>query len=139
MEINGKNKQELKAIFRAKVAGGKHASRETLLSYAFVRGVPYKVLERVINEDKFPNGGTNSFISCLASSVTYKLIESAYGKSYFDMKADIREKYNSDYFSEGYEEESSKWYESYQELTTSVLNWMMVKYAQKSTQEESAA
>ena len=71
-------KRELKKKVRALLSGGRCGDRETHLALAFVRGVPYAVLEERINEDKFelPDGarenktGLFGFLLMLAQSVS---------------------------------------------------------------------
>lgn len=47
------NRKELIKKFHSLVSGGKSASRTFHVAYAFVRGMPYIALEKVINEDRF--------------------------------------------------------------------------------------
>jgi hypothetical protein len=114
VDVTVENRRKLIKEFRVYYdmnLGG--VGRETLLAYAFLRGVPYVALEKVINEDKFPEVpitgtysnrrakvGKFSFLDSLAYSTAYR-IESV--EKRLDPKSAY--KYHND-----------------------VWNWMMVKY-----------
>ena len=126
MKINGKSRKELKTIFRAKVAGGRGVTREEYLAYAFVRGLPYRVLEEIINEDKFEVGGRNSFLRfTLAPSVAEEVFKAGYGKSYRTLYFD----------KEISKEDKSKLFEVKEDITKKVYAWMKKKYEEASSEE----
>lgn len=94
MEINKKSKKELKELLRKKVCNNQQPRRHTLLAYAFVRDVPYIILERKTNEDKFGELGRNSFLYGLASDISAELWYIAYNKKYYDLFIDLYKKKN---------------------------------------------
>lgn len=120
MEINGKTNKNLKAIFRAQVAGGQQASRNVYLAYAFVRGVPYKVLERVINEDKECfSSGRNGYLKWRAYCVSVEICKNCFDKlkeeeinNLVDMTREERDEYNN----------------TVKSVSESVCQWIMKKY-----------
>lgn len=124
------NRKELIKKFREKVAGGKYADRHTLLAYAFLRGVPYVALERIINEDHPSFGiGREGFLSWLARSVAWKICDVQFpGKSPYELRK------------EGKEDEAKALSEQIdslkKSLNTEILNWIHEKYSKS---EESAA
>lgn len=120
-------RKELIKKFREQVAGGKYASRTTLLAYAFLRGRPYVALERVINEDHPSFGeGRNTFLSYLASGVTGRIREAKYP----DLRAyDLRRNGEGDKATEIEEFTSA--------VRKAVYEWIQEKYAAKS--KEAAA
>jgi hypothetical protein len=68
------NTRKLIKAFRAKVSNGQHATRETLLAYAFLRGRPYIALEKRINEEHESFGeGTKNFLASLSCSVAHEI------------------------------------------------------------------
>lgn len=75
-----KTEKEAYKYLRAKVCSnvGGLQQRYLLLAYAFVRGIPYVALERVINEDKFPASGRDTFYRGLIFAVA-KNVRTAYG------------------------------------------------------------
>jgi len=91
MNINGKTRKDLIKAYRKKVENGKCAGRWELLAYAFLRDVPYINLERITNEDKFPDDGALTFIQTLAMWVAGDIICTAYGKSKWSMHNEFRE------------------------------------------------
>jgi hypothetical protein len=113
-------KQCIKKI-REQVAGGKPASRTTLLAYGFLRGRDYVELERVINEDKFPEEGRNTFLSYLARGVVYS-IKAAAG-------------FNAPYPSPEHDEQISK----LAVIEAQVKSWINKKYAGKDEKSKEAA
>jgi hypothetical protein len=82
------NRKELIKKFRNQVKNGKYASHETLLAYAFLRNIPYVVLERKINEDhenynsigKFCNARCSYLYYTLAPEVARKITETHFHK-----------------------------------------------------------
>jgi hypothetical protein len=65
-EIVKKIRQQV--IENAKVGGYKQ--RLLLLGYGFARGIPYRAIERKINEDKFDPDGRDSFLTGLGLYIT---------------------------------------------------------------------
>ena len=115
------NRKELIKKFRELVSNDKPADRITLLSYAFLREVPYCALERVINEDRFAPPGTQSFIKWLAESVSSQI----YRMDNPDIKSSTR-----------WTPEILLTKKMYRDK---VLEWMNEKYKTESISEESAA
>jgi len=76
-EFEMENRKELKGKFHSVLSGGKYASRPFYLAYAFVRNVPYTVLEKKINEDNFPREPGWDKLKCGMFSVLYSLAYSA--------------------------------------------------------------
>lgn len=87
-------RKELIKKFREKVAGGKYAGRDTLLAYAFLRGVPYVALERVINEDhpSFGTEGRNEFLRWRKYSMSREICEAQFsGQSVYQLRKENKE------------------------------------------------
>lgn len=84
------NRKEIIKKFRSMVDRGQHASRVTLLAYAYLRGIPYVALERTINEDK--SEGKFTFIKSLAGSVSWQICEIEFGKTYLEAEKPEKEK-----------------------------------------------
>lgn len=77
------NRKEVIKKFREQLAGGKYARRNTLLAYAFLRGVPYVALERIIHEDhpSFDPEGRNGFLGYLSRMVGRDIAEVSFGSA----------------------------------------------------------
>jgi hypothetical protein len=80
--VERKTKKEAKLFLRNKVienaSKGGYKQRCLLLAYAFVKGVPYSVLERTINEDKYIPCGRDTFLYGVIWTVSANVCE-AYG------------------------------------------------------------
>jgi hypothetical protein len=112
---------------REQVAGGKHASRETFLAYAWLRDVPYNILEKVINEDheSFDPNGRNGFLKSLACRVTENVCTLYFGRSYWDLKGD--------------EDRRAQFREMDLALRVDVYNWIQEKYIREDSKSEEVA
>lgn len=124
-------RKELIKKFREQVAGGKYASRETLLAYAWLRGVPYVALERVINEDHETfDTGRKGFLSYLASAVAGKIRETQFPGM------------NSYKLSQAGEKEKAKELSEFTDaVRKAVYDWIQEKYVAKESKgsKEAAA
>jgi hypothetical protein len=119
------NRKDLIKKFRAEVCGGKHPNRTTLLAYAFLRGVPYVAVERVINEDHPSFGeGRNSFLRFLAAYVVTRICDIQFsGKTPSSFRRDGNE-------------EKVKEYNEFSTLLVAEVNaWIREKYKAESKQE----
>jgi len=70
--MNFDKKEALKS-FKQKAKKQEIYSRHQYLAYAFLRRMPYVVIERKINEDKFPVVGRNNFLNCLAVGALHEI------------------------------------------------------------------
>lgn len=115
------NRKELIEKFRKQVAGGKYADRYTLLSYAFLRGVPYAALERIINEDNPSFGyGRTSFLEGLAYVIVHRI-----GNAQFSGKTPYSLRKEGEY-------EKAKECDTFMDLCkTEVRSWIQEKYKAK--------
>jgi hypothetical protein len=113
------NTRKLIRAFRAKVCNGQHATRETLLAYAFLKDRPYIALERKINEDHESFGiGRDSFLSYLVYGIRREILQASKNLG-FDKEV---------------EEQIAK------EIESEIRQWIMKKYEKESEiSEEKAA
>lgn len=119
------NRKDLIKKFRAEVCGEKYPSRTTLLAYAFLRGVPYIAVERMINEDHPSFGdGRNSFLRFLAGYVVNMICDIQFsGKTPYSFRKDG-------------DEEKVKEYNEFNTLLVAEVNaWIREKYKTESKQE----
>jgi hypothetical protein len=103
--------------FHSALSGGKYASRSFYLAYAFLKEVPYVVLEKKINEDNFPTEPGWDKLKCGMFSVLYSL---AHGAAWIILKMDAAD--NPD-----------NWFNTKGEgdvrpLCDDIYQWMLVKY-----------
>lgn len=130
MEINGKSKYQVREIFR-KIMSKSRPSRCRCLAYAFIREVPYRVLERKTNEDKFPLNGRNSFLKRLSRNVAECICDNSFDKIGPGLAI----------FKDMNRQERDEYHEAVRSITESVYSWMLEKYCENSdnASEEVAA
>ena len=118
------NRKELIQKFRSRASGGRGLSRTFLLAYAFLRGVPYVVLEKTINEDKFPREPNWDKLKCGMFGFLHYL---AYGAAYHicDAAGDVNC--------------ASITSEERNTLRDEIYQWMLVKYQESEEKEAEKA
>lgn len=119
--IKIKSKEELIDFYRnkAKKNSGKGMYRVDYLAYAFLRNKPYVLLERKINEDKFPIIGRNAFLNHQAGEIALKIASNAIGKNHY--------------------EAGKQGYDLYNLYKKEVHEWLMEKYKSSNPLNKEAA
>jgi hypothetical protein len=67
--------KELRKVVIEDAPSGGLKQRINLLAYGYARGIPYRAMERTINEDKLPPEGRATFFQYIYFSIAYRVAD----------------------------------------------------------------